>query len=336
MNKPFKIVNSFLFGETYEKELLLLKFQLERFCVDEWIVLENEYSFQGEYKGLWVNQIMDEDDRFAEFKDKITVMSTHFKFACDKTNVSTADNTAFLNEYKQRDVALNYFLDNYTDADWIIVSDVDEMIDSTSEVRRNALLERMMENQSLLHISVKRFWFDFDNEYAPVYGIPVCNKKYLVSEDKSLSDVRRKYHGKLQMNWDLIIGFEYSSCFNKEDILRKLDTNSHTGFTRADLERALACNHRPFKLALGEQPDLNKKNLFETVRLTESNSPALVRENLKTYKTNNINKAYKQKRKELYPELFSAKGYLRHYYNSVSNYCNKRIIYLKRFLGRTY
>jgi len=61
-DRDFKIVDSFLFSEVYETELLLLKFILENEGVDEWIILENSYSFQGNYTGLHAQKILDADD----------------------------------------------------------------------------------------------------------------------------------------------------------------------------------------------------------------------------------------------------------------------------------
>ena len=74
MKKNFKIVDSFLFSEVFEKELLLLKFILEDQHIAEWIILENAYSFQGEYKGLHAQELINSDDRFLPFKDRITII----------------------------------------------------------------------------------------------------------------------------------------------------------------------------------------------------------------------------------------------------------------------
>jgi len=72
-------VNSFLFSEPHEKELLLLKFILENDGVDEWILLENAYTQQGEYKGLHATKIVGEDNRFAPYRHKLTVISKEEK-----------------------------------------------------------------------------------------------------------------------------------------------------------------------------------------------------------------------------------------------------------------
>ena len=70
-----KILDFFLFSETYEKELLLLKLELEDAGVDEWLLLENAYSFQGAYTGLHAKALLDADPRFNRFRHKISIIS---------------------------------------------------------------------------------------------------------------------------------------------------------------------------------------------------------------------------------------------------------------------
>src|SRR4051812_43876751 len=70
-----KIVDSFLFSEVFEKELLLIKFILEEPHVSEWLILENAYSFQGEYKGLHAETMINGDKRFLPYRDRITFIT---------------------------------------------------------------------------------------------------------------------------------------------------------------------------------------------------------------------------------------------------------------------
>src|SRR5436190_5643735 len=117
-----KIVDSFLFSEPYEKELLLLKFILEDKGVDEWIILENAYSFQGEYKGLQARKLVESDNRFKLFLHKIAFIEKEQKTKqLPKHEVN--DEETYKVEFWQRDLALDYFLKNYNEEDWILISD---------------------------------------------------------------------------------------------------------------------------------------------------------------------------------------------------------------------
>lgn len=331
-NNCMKIVDSFLFSETFEKELLLLKFILEDTLVDEWILLENAYSFQGDYKGLQAAQLIDSDDRFIPFKNKVTIISKEMQpELLNKEHV--LDEKAFKVEHWQRDLAHQYFVDKYSDEDWIIISDVDEALDATDANRKSELLNRIRTNkEGVLHVATKRYWFDFDNEYKIVYGIPMCTKAYLIKNNLQLHDVRVAYHGNLQMKWNNIIGFEYSSCFNAEEIFQKLNTNAHTGYTYSELQQALRCNHRPISSKRSVQLTPNDHNFFELTALNESNSPKYVRENIDWLKTNNIHPNYKENRQADYPHLFSATYKFKENLSSGAGFIQKKLRFLLRRL----
>jgi len=306
-----KIVDSFLFSEAFEKELLLLKFVLEDSCVDEWLLLENAYSFQGDFKGLQAKKILETDDRFRPYLDKITIISEEretTKLAKDEV----LDNEAFKIEYWQRDLAYNYFINKYNDNDWIIISDVDESLDFSDDPRKTELLQRMQtDKHGVLHVSTKRYWYDFDNEYQPLYGIPICTKAYLLANRKKLHDVRVEYHADLKMKWENIIGFEYSSCFKIDEIYRKLNTNSHMAFMVEEIKESLRCNHRPASKLRQMKVKNDSRFFFEIVPLKENNSPKYVRDNLENLKTYNIDLNYRRNRRTTYPEIFTIKYLLK-------------------------
>lgn len=307
-DRNFKIVDSFLFSETYEKELLLLKFILEDDGIDEWILLENAYSFQGNYTGLHAKKMIESDSRFDRYKHKLTIISKEEKTK-EIPKHQFMDDLSFQVEYWQRDLANDYFLQNYDNSDWIMVSDVDEMIDFTDGRRKKELYERMdAAKNGLLVVPTKRYWNDFDNEYKVIIGSAMCTKAYLVKNNKMLHHVRAENRRVMKKGWKNIVEFEYSSCYDPEHMLTKFYTSTHTGFTPEDLKQSLRCNHRPTRGILGIRPENNTKYFFETVELTEQNSPKYVRDNLSFYKLNVIDKDYKQNRRVDYPELFTA-GY---------------------------
>ncbi len=306
-----KIVDSFLFSEIFEKELLLLKFVLEDSCVDEWILLENAYSFQGDFKGLQAKYLLNSDDRFKPYLHKVTIISEERATAVLSKD-EVLDNEAFKIEYWQRDLAYNHFMSKYSDEDWIIICDVDESLDFSDVSRRTELLHRMKaDKQGILHVSTKRYWYDFDNDYQPLYGIPMCSKTYLQATGKKLHHVRIDYHADLKMKWNNIIGFEYSSCFNIEEIYRKLATNSHMAVKMDELKQALRCNHRPISKARRMEIKNNRRFFFETVELTEANSPQYVRENIAWLKTYNVDLNYEDNRYNDYAEIFTTRYLLK-------------------------
>lgn len=299
------MVSSFLFSAIFEKELLLMKYILEDSYVDEWILLENSYSFQGEYKGLHAKNLMQSDERFAPFLHKVTIIAKEVETQ-KLSKEKILDDEAFKVEFWQRDLAYEYFITNYNDEDWIVIADVDEMIDFTEPKRREELLQRMNESKDgILHISIQRYWYDFDNLYKPLYGIPACTKAYLKNNKKKLHHVRCDFHANLKMQWDNIIAFEYSSCFKIDAIFRKLETQSHMGVKMEELKQSLRCNHKPILKARQATIENNDRFFFETIQLNEYNSPKYVRENLTWLKTNNIHPDYQKNRQTDYPFLFT-------------------------------
>jgi hypothetical protein len=328
-----KIIDSFLFSEAYERELLLLKFILEDRGVDEWIILENSYSFQGDYKGLQARKLIYSDNRFACYRNKIRFIERE-----EKTKVlpkhQMLDEESYKVEFWQRDLAQDYFLEHYSEDDWIMISDVDEMIDFTDTGRSRELFKRMqISTEGVLNIPIKRFWYDFDNEYKVLLWRPLCNKRYLLYTGKKLHEVRSDSFKRKEKNWKNIIGFEYSSCYDREFILRKFYTSTHTGLGAEDLQTSLRYNHRPVSLSYINKVRKDKKFFFETVPLTGYNSPAIVRENLAVYKTNAIDKNYKRNRKEAYPEAFSIKGYMTAFFSDHINLLKKKFRFLMRRMG---
>lgn len=319
-----KIVDSFLFSERYEKELLLLKLILEDEGVDEWLLLENAYSFQGDYTGLHAKNLIESDERFDKYRYKLTIISKEEKTEVLPKHVFL-DHLSYKVEYWQRDLAYDYFIEKYNDEDWIIISDVDEIIDFTSKKRKKELYAKMNKSKNgLLKFPTKRFWYDFDNEYYPLIGNAMCKKRYLLESGKKLHEVRAENRRLLKENWKNIIAFEYSGCYPKEHILRKFYTSTHTGYTPNDLKQSLRCNQRPTSENASWKTGNNKYFFFETVKLTKRNSPEYVRQNLSFYKLNNIDANYRQNRRTDYPELFTMSYYIHQFMVVKKRWFNKK------------
>ncbi len=303
-----KIVESFLFSEAHELEVLFLKLSLSNNRVDHWLICENAYSHQGDYKGLNAQRLLKNDERFSPYLDSIFFIEASRLFhIIDKTKQQ--DNLAFECENWQRQLAYNFFIQNYSDEDWLVLHDVDEIFDFTDSNRIREFDEKIKRvKKGILAVPRMRYWYDYDNQYPRLYSSVLVTKKYMLQHPKySLSYLRNKYSvGKYSKRYKNIIVFEYSSCFTISNLLRKLETNPHTGINKQDLLQALRCNHRTMPVYL-HRKYLSPKDFFEMVKLDETNSPALIRQNLVSYKTNIVNGNYKQNRRKDYPQLFSLK-----------------------------
>jgi len=47
--------------------------------VYEWVIVENDYTFRGEYKGYSFQRILNIDDRFQQFRDRIKYIPCSFR-----------------------------------------------------------------------------------------------------------------------------------------------------------------------------------------------------------------------------------------------------------------
>lgn len=305
-----KIVDAFLFSEAHEKELLLLKFILSDKHIDEWVICENAYSHQGDYTGLVARSIIEGDERFAPYRHKITVIERSRQFEIvDKTKVQ--DEIAFKCENWQRNLAYDYFIEKYGDDDWIILNDVDEMVDFTDEDRTNEFFSHLNNatEKGLLKLPRLRFWYDFDNMFLTPRSSIMCTKRFLITNPGLTFALMRKEYasGGGVTGWKHNIVFEYSSCFKIEDIVRKLDTNPHTGISKKVLLQALRCNHITLPQVKNHRKTLKPtpRFFFETVELTAANSPLYVRQNLASLKTNVVDKNYQANRRADYPHFYT-------------------------------
>ena len=152
----------------------------------------------------------------------------------------------------------------------------------------------------------------------------MCTKKYLTSTGKRLHQVRAESRRVISRGWKNIIAFEYSSCYDRESVLRKFYTGTHTRFTLNDLKQSLRCNHRPTREFANWKAENNRYWFFETVKLDERNSPDYVRKNLSQYKTNSVDKNYKRNRKTDYPELFKTSYHINQFISARSKWASKK------------
>jgi hypothetical protein len=296
-----QLIDTFLFSEPHEADLLFLKFELEQFYVDKWVIQENAYTLQGDHKGLHAQDVLSQE-RFKPFLDRVVLLSANTLI----NQNDKREDVNFIRENWQRQLCREYICENFTDDSVVMVSDTDEMIDFTSHYRLNEF-KRIVENHKNkpepVYIGRMRYWYDYDNRcFLPNIRIPIVPVSWVKHVPHILSSVRHN-HGITYDAGEKPIAFEYSYVFKQaDDVWRKKCTYAHTNFTRESIEIALECNHWPRAKERGESVG-DKFDFFEIVELNEDNSPMYVRKHLKEMKTNIVNPNYKENRKKHYETI---------------------------------
>jgi hypothetical protein len=292
------IIDTFLFSEPYENDLLYLKLILENDGVDLWIIQENSYTTQGEYKGVHAKSVLAEE-RFKPYLHKIMVVS-----ADEKGKNSNDEGSNFERENWQRTLCLQALSKFASSNDSIIVSDTDESIDFSDSNRKNRFYELIEKHQSVpIWVGRMRYWYDFDNRcYIHGLRIPVVPYSLLLQQPASIMRVRHQAFGPAYDANEDPIAFEYSYVFkNIDDIWRKKTTFAHNNYTYDCIVEGLKYNHFPASPLRGDaKPGTHEHDWLEEVVLTTKNSPQYVRDNLDTLKTNLVDPNYKYNRKEKY------------------------------------
>ena len=299
-----KIVNTFLFSEPHEKDLLLIKFNLEKDVINEWVMLENAYTLQGDYKGLHAKEVIEGDSRFSEFKNRITIISGN-ELLHPNENVEDAN---FKREKWQRGLMYDYVTSHYGEGDWVIIGDADESVDFSDENRRNFVLNSLNHgpNYPIIRIGHIRYWYDFDNRcFIPNFKVHFVRADALKSHPEL---VRARDMQGPTFRSENPVAFEYSYCFNSsEEVFRKKCTYAHTHFDLESVLTGLECNHQPrTKARFDNGLDPGNKvgdfeyDFFEKVELTPQNSPKYVRDNFDWLSTNVVDPNYRENRKQRY------------------------------------
>ena len=302
-----KIVDTFLFSEPHEKEILLIKLMLGSSHVAEWIIVESEYTFQGEFKGLFARQIIDEDPRFEPFRARIHVISGNLQNPPLDYTRPDIDTQGMNSERRQRALAREYIINKYDDNTWVLLSDADELIDFTENANCELLLQKIEASQNgMVFIPRRRFWYDFDNLWNAVRSTPLVTVAQIraAAGDMAMGFLRSDHIG-YDDQWQRTILYEYSFCYDYPQLIRKYKTTPHGGFSQAEIERSIRCNHVPISKIRNMHVDLHKSLWMEKVRLTPQNSPQYVRENIASLRTNIVPESYRQNRQSEYPHLYT-------------------------------
>ncbi len=297
--KHQKIVDTFLFAEAYEAELLLAKLHVEDPLVSEFVLVESACTFRGRNKGLQAKALIASDERFAPFRDKITVIE-HAGRLFDGPGCYE---TYYENEERSRESVWDHVRSRYDDSDWLLVSDVDEMVDGTDALRAAAFLDHLRQGAGCtLYFGHYRYWYDWDNRcywdgiFTPAVQLGTVARGASSLRCRSRHPAVHRVHRPGQSP----LFFEYTFCFPQEGMWKKLTSFIHDGYTEEDLRLALATNHWVKAPARGERPGEQAVDWLETVALDAGNSPAYVRDNLARLKTDVIPADYREQRRERY------------------------------------
>ena len=305
-----RIIDTFLFSETYEKEILLIKLNLGGEFIHEWLLIENSYTHQGEYKGLFAEEMLKSDERFKPFLDRIKIISGNLSFERIDYSNKSSEKIGISQEWQQRDLVKKYLLETYSSDDYFMISDTDECLDLTTSDSKLALLKKKIQENTIgvIKIPRKRFWYDFDNLWAAKRSVPLVKIEYLKrNPQKLLGEIRLENMGPCK-TWNLELLYEYSFCLTKEQLMRKYQTFCHVGVYVEDVELGLKCNCVPVKKAERSEISLDAKYWLKKVVLDENNSPWYVRENFEKLKTGIVDINFMINRKRVYPKLFSFQG----------------------------
>nr|WP_161501307.1 hypothetical protein [Rhodopirellula sp. SM50] len=305
------IIDTFLFSEPFEKDLLLAKLSSESPGVSRWVIVENAYTFQGEQKGNCLAAIINEDERFEPFRERIEVISCDIKFPPIDPH-KDPDQQGIEAEHRQRQQAYMSLTKVCAEDDWVVISDTDEIVDC-SDPSRLELLHRHIDRSrtGMLPLPRIRYWYDFDNLWPMRRSTPIVAAKRLFTSEETIGWYRLKTIGR-PTRWAEELVFEYSFCFSLDWIIRKYETFTHPGFELSEIKNAIRCNRTPVAERQRLSISLDESFWLRPVTLSAQNSPTYIREHLEDLKTNVVPSDFATHRRTSFPELFNPAAQLRH------------------------
>lgn len=281
-----KVINTCLFSEVHEANVLEIKLQCESLCMEEWIFIQSPYDFRGQQKGTCLEELLKED-RFSPFKDRIHIITIEENLF-DKVGKEYAEKGYFQVEHYSRMACADYILNKYSDDVRVSISDVDELIDFSDANRRDRFFEICRGTDKDIQLTQPKYWFNFNNFSAYPKYLPVRTIGSLRSNGWPY--FRNDHCESINEQW---LAFEYSYCYSAEGNMRKCETFSHDRYRMEHLERAFLLNtwHKRDHEQLGQAWDF-----FEAIQLTEDNSPQYVLDNFDRLDTKTINPDYAEAR----------------------------------------
>jgi hypothetical protein len=200
----------------------------------------------------------------------------------------------------QRNSALGPLFELSGGEGWVVVSDTDEFLDCSTPARVDSIVRTLRHGAYATRFRRQRFNYDIDNLCPAVRFVGCVSIAYLRTEQIGLQAIRGADDGLITTLDPLV--FEFSFCFPREAIERKLATFRHTMPASSSLDLALECNHGLFP---GEPTHIDIDQWYERVDLEAIGAPTHVVDNAEKLRTGNVNPDYANARRERYPRLFS-------------------------------
>ena len=283
-----KIVSTFLFARAYEVNVLLCKLHSEYEWVGEFIGIESKYDTHGNYKGLTLNKVL-EGKEFEPFLDKITVLSNVESFYSGDYD----EQNNLLCEFNSRAYCWDYVKGKYSDNDWLLLEDADEMLDFSNPQRRDILLDIFKKESGSIQIPQQRMWWDFDNlslyeKYEPCHQVG------------KLKEIEHPFHHRNKncktVHTPTFCAYEYSHCFSRDENWIKVTTSAHDKYQKSTMDSAYSLNTFHKEPNRGERLSY-PHDFFETIELTQENSPKFVLDNIEKLRVSTIDPNYGENRK---------------------------------------
>ena len=300
-----------MFSEPHEQDLLWVKFNIEDPYIAEWIITESSYTFQGKRKELYLEEIL-KQERFAPFRNKIHYikLDTNFLFKRKVKSflnrnfgkkyefVTYTELASFYAEMNQRQACVPYIQKKYNPTDVVILCDTDEMFDF-NDGKIEKFKKILSQNKTPFYIPRLIFCYDFDNYTNRDRYSPIVSVQNLVGNKYSTHRLRHPIIRNL-VKEDKIFAFEYTFCFPKDAIYKKLASFAHvTEMNKEDIEYCFD-NNISFiaKDKIDEAYKKNKENFYDKLILEENNSPFFIREYSYNLKTEVVDPNYIENRKK--------------------------------------
>jgi hypothetical protein len=308
-----------LFSDASEWELFVAKILSEQNLVEHWFVVDGEYSFKGEFIGLCAKNLLQNEPRLIQFQSRITIIensenlfeglrySIRPSFADflrtirNRAKVKTLrrEKIFFSVEMQTRDLATSSVLDRCEDSDWLLITDVDEILD-TSGSRQGYIRDKLDKASGKIFRALRlRYVFDFDNLDPQIKFCPIVQISLLRGNQPSkISEFRFRQDGLILSGKALV--FEYSYCFPLDAIRRKLQNFAHVGPDEDMFSAALRLNHHFVQPGMKNTPRV----WLEQSEIEPDLHPAYIIEHISQLRTGNISPDYKLARSIEYPQLF--------------------------------
>lgn len=312
-----------MFSEPHEQELLWLKFNVEDPYIDKWIMTESSYTFQGRRKPIYINDILSQA-RFDRFRSKIHIITIdrnyNFEYEISFIDlfkrkvkrwlnahrgrnyelVPYAENASFYAEINQRQACVEYIKQHYTPIDIVIACDADEIFDF-NEGKIDIFKDILAEHATPFYIRREIFCYDYDNTANRLRYSPIVRLGDLLGSESSMHAIRHPQPSKRVIaQAERLLAYEYTFCFSKEAIVKKLATFAHV----TDLDEAALdfCFDNNIALIAPNRIDQHylksSESFFTTLKINNENAPKYLRDNYDHFRTGIISPDYENNRKQ--------------------------------------